>query len=298
MTQAPISGHMWDSAAVSVPGHGADSAAFSGLAPLDAADAVRDAAAIPAYIDASPEAVFGPSSYTVLSEFGDPLLQDPFAGNILWQLAVLALLVVYSYIIFRYLSEAGQLLRIMVARKKEGRSSDDFQGVLSPFMNAMTFVGIFSAGLAAVRMIGLASGADGYAAEGIPPLLAAVLAALFFGTTGIIQYVLLKGVGALTFSDDTVARLLWQKRIFVVALTVVATPLVLVMGLAPVRWAAIFCIMLLGVAAVMLIWFALKTMRLFIGQKISILFWILYLCGVELMPYGIVVLVLLRGATV
>ena len=296
--QSPLPGNMQDSTAVPVPDHGADSVASSGLNPLETAVTFQDAAVTSGYIDSQPEAVFGPSSYIVQPEFREPLLQDPFAGNILWQLAILALLAVYSYLIFRYMSEAGQLIRLMVARKKEGRSSDDFQGVLSPFTNAMMFVGIFSAGLAAARMIGLVSGADVYMSEGIPPLLMAAGASLFFGATGIVQYVVLKGIGALTFSGDTVAKLLWQKRIFVVALTVVATPLVLVMGLAPVRWATILCLVLLGVVSVMLIWFAFKTMRLFIGQKISILFWFLYLCIVELMPYGIVVLALLRGAAV
>ena len=286
---------MQDTVAVADPG--ADSLLFSTIAPFNGTTPFQDMTALQGYMDSPPEAVFGSSSYIIHPGPFQSLQQDPFSGNILWQLAVLALLVVYSYIIFRYLSEAGQLLRLMVTRKKEGRSSDDFQGVLSPFTNAMMFVGIFSAGLAAARMIGLASGA-GYTPEGVPPLLVAVMASLFFGATGIVQYVLLKAVGALTFSGDTVTKLLWQKRIFVVALTIVATPLVLVMGLAPVRWALIFCLILLGVASVMLIWFALKTMRLFIGQKISILFWFLYLCVVELMPYGIVVLALLRGAAV
>ena len=291
MTHMPISGDIQDTAAVYGDGFAADSLSPSGefLFP------VNEVAGI--YRDVPPAEVFGQSSYIVSP--GPSLSQgwDPFSGDILWQLAILALLAVYTYVIFRYMPEAGQLLRLMVARKKEGRSSDDFQGVLSPFVNTVTVVSLFSAGIAIVRIIDVFSG-GGYEEEGVPLVLLVIAAAALFGITGGLKHIILKAVGVLTFSEDTVAKLMWQKRIFIVTLTIVATPLVLMMSLAPARTAIIFAWLLLGIAGIMLIWFAYKTMRLFIGQKISILFWILYLCVVELMPYGIVALALLRRATV
>ena len=79
---------------------------------------------------------------------------------------------------------------------------------------------------------------------------------------------------------------------------IVVTPLALLLTLntgqttLALGWA---CIVVGGVAMMI---FCLKSLILFIGQKISILLWFLYLCTVVLIPLGVVVTTLVRNSSI
>jgi hypothetical protein len=51
----------------------------------------------------------------------------------------------------------------------------------------------------------------------------------------------------------------------------------------------------LGTGAVAMTIFCIKSLILFIGQKISILLWFLYLCTVILIPIGVVITLVVRS---
>lgn len=259
---------------------------------------LTDSLHIPEPVDPVVE-VFGSASYRVADTAAPVASETSFTSDIPFQIAVVALLLLFFYVMLRYRVEAAQLLRLMFERKKEGRSVDDYQSVLSGFVNAMLALFVFSYGIAATRAVDMLTG--GGAEVALPagvagsPVLISLVVVMVMTLVGVAQALVLRLAGSVVFEGSFVKRLLWQRNIFMATLTVFVAPLAILMGLSPEPWCVWAAYGILGVSALTLVWAAGRSFRLFVGQKVSILFWILYLCAVELMPWCIVVLATLRG---
>lgn len=225
-----------------------------------------------------------------------------FTQDVPYQLAVLAMLAFFLYVMTRYRAEALQLFRLMFGRKREGRSADDQQSVLSAFVNYMAALFIAGLGIAVTRGFDVWTNSAVYdTAAAIPdafisfPLLIALAVMLAAGVIMALQLIILKAAGSITFNDVFIGRLLWQRRIFTATLAVAAVPLAIVMAMASVQVALWLGYALLTLSVIMTLWFAVRSLKLFMEQKVSILFWFLYLCAVEIMPVSFFVLFAARG---
>ena len=100
-----------------------------------------------------------------------------------------------------------------------------------------------------------------------------------------VQSAVLHVVGKLTFSTEFI-RMLCAKRLSLFAsMTVTGTPAVLLAALSGGVWADVAAGLAVTVAHLAL--YAGRSFLWFIDRKVSILLWILYLCAVEAMPFGI-----------
>lgn len=244
--------------------------------------------------------VFGASSYRIYETMPAAVQSLSISDDTLYQLGLLCLLFLYAYVIFAYRGETLLFLRTMFSRKTEGYSGDDNQSVLTGFTNVMGGVLLLSLGLSLAKAAELWPGGPGYDASpyGIAPILLVLAIAAAAGCINLLQYLFMVFVGKLTFSDVFIRRLMWKKRMFLSLFALFAAPAAILMGLAPAATATVLGYVLAACAVVVVIWFSIKVMNLFVREKVSILFWILYLCTVELMPVGIAVLATLRNLAI
>ena len=241
--------------------------------------------------------IFGDESYIVKRPLPEFALRINFSGDIYYQLLTICLLVVYLHLIFSKRPEAAIMLRIMFARQKEGRSPDDYQSVLSRFTNSMMSTGLLSLGIYAAKIMEIwcTAGSVPLPPIGTHPALIVIGAAVIIGLVSVAQYLFLKFAGSLTFENTFIKKLLWMKAIFLAVFFILSTPLVLLAAVAPVQWAIWPVYIVAILVSILFIGYGWKSAKLFVSQKVSILFWFLYLCAVELMPFGIVILAAYRS---
>ena len=110
-----------------------------------------------------------------------------------------------------------------------------------------------------------------------------------------VQKMILGLSGALTFNGELVSALCARRMALFMTMTIVATPASVLMALSSDMPATVFAIAFLIVIIAYLAFYMVYSFLWFVREKVSILFWILYLCAVEVMPLGIIVTVLLRS---
>lgn len=206
-----------------------------------------------------------------------------------YQAAVLCLLIAYVVIASR---SGGRLLSLF----RTGGNGEEYRFLFSGRAKGVWIAGCFMTGLAAARVCSLWADFGG---TDIPSryVYLAVIAAVAVATVSIsaIQRLVLRSAGALTLNTYFVQRLLSLRRGFFGASFIICSPFVLLAGLAPDIIAGLLLFMALAVVILIIIYFVYRTILLFFEQKVSILLWFLYLCTVEVMPYGIPVLAVLRS---
>ncbi len=259
-------------------------------------DIAADTVSLEVLHPASAAEVFGADSF--LS--GNVAVNLPEAvsltDNLPIQIATLCLLLLYSYIIFRFGHEACQLFRMAFTARREERSTDGYGYMLSDFITGLMAAGYLMVGIVAVKAIGLSAGGDTLASiERQGPLLAMCAVSLLLAAMHIVQQLALRIIGVVTLSVGFIRRLLALRRLFFVVVCVSATPVALLFALAEGTAAYILGYILAGIAAVFLIYYIYRSLRLFIEEKVSILLWMLYLCTVEVMPPAMILLSTLKS---
>lgn len=108
------------------------------------------------------------------------------------------------------------------------------------------------------------------------------------------QRAVLYAAGSITLSGRFVHMLLHLKKIHFALLAIVVSPTLLLYSSMHGISDTVF-LYISGIEAVLIMClFLYKSYILFVGQKISILYWFLYLCIVELFPISLIVSILLR----
>ena len=108
------------------------------------------------------------------------------------------------------------------------------------------------------------------------------------------QRLLLKLSGLLTLGSEFVSSLLHRKSAHFTLASVIIAPVLLLYSGFRRGWDEVFLYVSVILAIIFLFNFLYRTCTLFVGQKISILYWFLYLCIVELFPISLVAAVLMR----
>lgn len=238
--------------------------------------------------------VFGGTSYIPISATSGGETFGLFAEDVVYQLIVTGLFLLYFLLVFRYGSEIVQFLRLAWRKgtDKDRRTENDSPA--AQVQAGLTLCGLLMLGVAAVRLDEIL----GIRLLSLLPfggvwsgVLAVVLAAF---AVVCLQEAILQISGSLTFSSGFVKMLLLLRRAFFASVTVIATPVVLLMALSSGMWVDIFAWGFVGIVGLHALFYIAMSFFLFVAQKVSILFWILYLCTVEAMPVGILLVSALR----
>ena len=219
------------------------------------------------------------------------------ADNGAFQAMALVLILVYMLFLMRH----GDILRSMAAStiggivaRRVGRNH------ITPSARrnitlALSATGIITIAMTAVRL------ADRYPdsnaaihADGIWITLGIVVAALVLSV--IAEYVLLLCIGVVSDRRDICAELLQIKLLPSSTAVLVILPAAMLYIFSPAQIAQVWLCVLALQSAVSVALFLKESFSLFISQRVSILHWILYLCGVELLPVSLLLAPVLRGS--
>lgn len=250
-----------------------------------------------AWRDTTANAVFGTQS--VLETAPDPyrntrakhIENPPFQGFVLLLAAVYALLLYRNFRDIKALFE-----HISHERAGKVRPSEDPGGSgFLHFLNLTTVIGMLFVGVIAAR----------YGYELIPHILPERLAyievvimccatALACMAVAAIQRTILRIVGAITVARPFVDQLILLRQTYFALAVVIAAPAIILLALIPRGNGFVWLAVIATELAVTAILYLKKSANLFLAKKISILHWILYLCGVEIFPISLLWMLVAR----
>lgn len=262
-----------------------------------AVDTLREEAGAIHYRELSPSEFFGATSQQSSMPLAHEAAVDPIATGG-FSLLVLVLVGLYALLIYRHPADIRQLLqRLTQDRSTDDRLYDDSGSSFARFLNVCNLLGV---GLIAAAVVRLASGWIPAAHLALLPQSAAALwsLALLVLLLVVILYraLVALAVGALTFTQPLFGRLHLIKRSTMALFTVMATPPMALWLLGRPDRGVLWFVVILIELVVSLILYLHETRQLFLSKKISVLHWILYLCGVEILPLSFLCLMAVRLA--
>lgn len=212
-----------------------------------------------------------------------------FTADSGFQIITTGLFLLYFLLIFRFGGELIQYPRLLagMGSKRDRRAEND-----NPALEVsigVTICGLVAFSLALFKILSLWNGDfESLIMSHIHPwLLISVTAAVIFVTI-LFQKLLLLLAGSLTFNNKFAVTLYNLRRAFLISVTIITTPVILLLSLTEGIWADIFAWTIIVIISLSSIAYIVKSFLLFVGQKVSILFWILYLCVIELMPFAVI----------
>ena len=247
------------------------------------------------YREVAPEAIFSAASVQAEIPFGGGL-SSSLTATPTFGLLVLSILCFYCLMLYQHLSDAVQLLARVTREHTTGdRLSEESIGGYNRFLTLCTILGILLAGVASMR----------YFAPWLPmtPLAVWPRTAAFVGALSVAvalcfiwlyQLVITLFIGRLTYTQQLLEQIYLLKRTSFAMLTLVATPFLALWLLTPVGEGNVWFWMIIIALIFTLVLYLYETLSLFISKKISILHWFLYLCGVEIFPISLLVLLVVR----
>ncbi|WP_300904767.1 DUF4271 domain-containing protein [uncultured Alistipes sp.] len=279
---------------------GASALACDTLAPLGrafsfdpAADPAADARAAWRTVDAAE--LYGAQSAAVAAPGPRVGERASLVRNAAFEGAVLLLAGLYVMLLYRHLGDVRSLLS-RISRDTasvERLAEDPGRSGFGRFLRVAAAIGLLFAGIAVVK------GAD----ELVPPHRAAALApmavaalpglaTLLCALVAGFRIAALRIAGAVTRTQPFVGQLLLVGRIYFALAVLFAVPLVTLYALCPRGGGSLWLCLAAGALAVTSMLYLRESLHLFIGKKISILHWFLYLCAVEIFPVSFVWLLL------
>jgi hypothetical protein len=231
--------------------------------------------------------IYGPVSFVPVAGAPEPcgILVTFGVG---YQMLTVLLLLFYLLLVFRAGGHAARMMRAVWGRGGEGKHRHDGDMPGAEVQALILACGLLMCGLAAVKIFELweewrwlPSSLWGGGWLVVPAVMLVLLAVMG------VQSAVLHVVGKLTFSTEFI-RMLCAKRLSLFAsMTVTGTPAVLLAALSGGVWADVAAGLFVAVTVAHLALYAGRSFLWFIDRKVSILLWILYLCAVEAMPFGI-----------
>ena len=231
--------------------------------------------------------IYGPVSFVPVAGAPEPC-GIPVTFGVGYQMLTVLLLLFYLLLVFRAGGHAARMMRAVWGRGGEGKHRHDGDMPGAEVQALILACGLLMCGLAAVKIFELweewrwlPSSLWGGGWLVVPAVMLVLLAVMG------VQSAVLHVVGKLTFSTEFI-RMLCAKRLSLFAsMTVTGTPAVLLAALSGGVWANVAAGLFVAVTVAHLALYAGRSFLWFIDRKVSILLWILYLCAVEAMPFGI-----------
>lgn len=280
-------------------GPGAEAATWEGV-PAAAASRTAFGALPkegPVYRDVSPAEFYGAASVAVPPE---PFRSPPGAtiGDApLYRGCLLALAAAYAVFVVRHRDDIVRLFGRVRRDTVRARDCDEESGGsgFGRFLNLAALLGTAFAGIAAVKY-GAALPLPAWTAavpQGTALLLHAGVFALACAVAAY-QFAALRTAGAVTLEQPFAAQLLRLKHTYFSFGAVVVSPPLLLFTLAPGGTGGAWLCLAAAGSAVTAVLYVRETLYLFLGKKISILHWFLYLCTVEVFPVSLLCLLAAR----
>ena len=231
--------------------------------------------------------IYGPVSFVPVAGAPEPC-GIPVTFGVGYQMLTVLLLLFYLLLVFRAGGHAARMMRAVWGRGGEGKHRHDGDMPGAEVQALILACGLLMCGSAAVKIFELweewrwlPSSLWGGGWLVVPAVMLVLLAVMG------VQSAVLHVVGKLTFSTEFI-RMLCAKRLSLFAsMTVTGTPAVLLAALSGGVWADVAAGLFVAVTVAHLALYAGRSFLWFIDRKVSILLWILYLCAVEAMPFGI-----------
>ncbi|MDO4757740.1 MAG: DUF4271 domain-containing protein [Rikenellaceae bacterium] len=247
------------------------------------------------YNETSAEELFGYSSMQAEIPY-TPHAAPALTATPLFGAFVLGLVIFYALMLHQHLSDAITLVgRVSRERATGERLTEDSTGDYTRFINLAVTLGLLLTGAAVMR---IAAPFVGYT-----PLAEWPHTGAFMGSLGIVAALGLvilyrQGlsllIGRLTYTQQLFEQLNRLASTFFALLTLLSTPLLALWLLAPLGEGNLWLWVIIIELIVVFVLYLNETLSLFISKKISILHWILYLCGVEILPMSFLVLLVMR----
>ena len=224
--------------------------------------------------------IYGPVSFVPVAGAPEPC-GIPVTFGVGYQMLTVLLLLLYLLLVFRAGGHAARMMRAVWGRGGEGKHRHDGDMPGAEVQALILACGLLMCGLAAVKIFELWG-----EWRWLPSSLWGGGWLALLAVMGV-QSAVLHVVGKLTFSTEFI-RMLCAKRLSLFAsMTVTGTPAVLLAALSGGVWADVAAGLFVAVTVAHLALYAGRSFLWFIDRKVSILLWILYLCAVEAMPFGI-----------
>ena len=235
----------------------------------------------------TPEEMFGGGSEIVVSDHLEPFIPT-LSGEPLFHILLFATLVVYLNMIYRSQGFIGHLYRDMFTMRSEQNMI--YQGGLLPlqhFKQVASAIGFVSLALVVLRI------AESFISPESPIYTTSIAAyasvgAMFIVVVYVAWYFALHKIVEWVSGSDAAPTLSAMGYMHFVRTSVVLYPLVAVWLLGVERGDAFVVPLLVAVAVLMIILYLKDTILFFIDKKISILYWILYLCTAFLLPLSFI----------
>ena len=235
----------------------------------------------------SPAEMFGGGSEIIASDAIEPFVPT-LTGEPLFHILLLVTLVVYLNMIYRSMGFIRHLYRDMFTMRTEQNMI--YQGGLLPlqqFKQLASSIGVVTLALGVLRF------SEGFISPQSPIYSSSIatyasLGAVFIVGVYIAWYYALHKVVEWVSGSDATAVLSSLGYMHFVRISVVLYPLVSVWLLGIERGDAFVLPLLIAVAVLMVILYLKDTILFFIDKKISILYWILYLCTAFLLPLSFI----------
>ena len=240
-------------------------------------------------------AIYGGLSQTVAPRLHDrSATNSPFTSSVAFQTSVIALLVVYVLLIYRFRSDIVALLSNHKALREEIENSS--QGsIYGRFFSTTVGVGLLLSAIMVVK-----------GADLVPAMASGVIAPSWIYTIAVpavlivtmvvlaVQIALLWVIGGVAMCSDVTSMLLRLRKISFSIFAILCAPSVLLYALSEIGQSKVFLYLIVAEVITFLVIFLYETFVLFVSKKISVLHWILYLCTVELFPVSLIVLTVMR----
>jgi hypothetical protein len=231
--------------------------------------------------------MFGGGSEVVVSNHIEPFVPT-LSGEPLFHILLFATFVVYLNMIYRSSGFIGHLYRDMFTMRTERNMI--YQGGLLPlqrFKQVASAIGFVSLALVVLHIAeGFISPESLIYSTNIATY--ASVGAIFIVVVYVAWYFALHKVVEWVSGSETVPMLSAMGYMHFVRISVVLYPLVAVWLLGIERGDAFVVPLLIVVAVLMIILYLKDTILFFIDKKISILYWILYLCTAFLLPLSFI----------
>lgn len=245
----------------------------------------------------SAEEAYGAESVVVVAPSASASSPAPLTQSGAFQGLVLLLAALYAFLLFRNLSDVGSLLVRVTRNTTRGavRGEEQSGSNFSLFLNIVTAIGLLFLGVVVVKYGNFVlpqSWIEGLSQWGV--LAVSLTASLLCLLVGLFQWGALSLAGGVTLTSPFVAQLLLIKCIYFALLVIISTPILLLYALTPPMQGRLWLGVLLVEVAITLLLFLKETFGLFLSKKLSILYWFLYLCTVELFPLSLLWFVAMR----
>lgn len=262
----------------------------TGMAHMTDAILPRDTLAVTA-----PE-MFGPHSVRVLSEQGVIMGSDTLlAGGLVFTIAALVCFALYCFAIYYYSQQALAVVSVFRSKLYVDNILGQHNYTFDNFLGIAILLGLMTSGLAVIKVVELTAGPT--VPDVVPGWITVPLTLWVWCTFGAVilyQLAVLGAAGWLTGSRKFMARLNYLRKINFSLFSIALTPLLLMFSLAGGHGVETLTVLLCSGLGSIVIFHLVRTYMLFVDEKISKLYWFLYLCGVEIFPVTLLVFTLVK----